>query len=269
MLPMLMTRAGSSGVPAASSSGKNARVKKNGAFRLRSTTLSQAAAGNSSIGAPQVAPALLASMFKAGSRWPISPARRRHSASVDRSAGMAMIFPYRVSSRSAAAQASALRELMYTRAPASSSPRAIISPIPRLPPVTTAVFPDRSNKSMISPMQNRRGASGAAGRKAYATIPSHPDKHRQEFVRRLSRRGIERDHGLDAGRPAQDQLGRPLRGMAAGDEVLHCLGPASPEQTQVPQRGCEGIRPGVHRAQQDLVLQHHVPHEAGRVRFDE
>ena len=54
----------------------------------------------------------------------------------------------------AAAQASALRELMYTRAPASSRPRAIMSPMPRLPPVTTAVFPDRSNKSMISPIQN-------------------------------------------------------------------------------------------------------------------
>src|SRR6516164_9202553 len=155
MLPMLMTRAGSSGVPAASSSGKNARVMKNGAFRSRSTTLSQAAAGNSSSGAPQVAPALLTSTFKAGSRWPTSPASRRHSASVDRSAGMATICPYWVSSRSAAAQASALRELMYTRAPASSSPRAIISPIPRLPPVTTAVFPDRSNKSMISPMPSQ------------------------------------------------------------------------------------------------------------------
>jgi hypothetical protein len=30
-----------------------------------------------------------------------------------------------------------------------------MSPIPRLPPVTTAVFPDRSNKSMISPMPNQ------------------------------------------------------------------------------------------------------------------
>ena len=56
----------------------------------------------------------------------------------------------------AVAQASALRELMYTRAPASSRPRAIMSPIPRLPPVTTAVFPDRSNKSMISPMPERQ-----------------------------------------------------------------------------------------------------------------
>src|SRR5215472_5795946 len=155
MLPMLMTRAGSSAVPAASSSGKNARVMKNGAFRSRSTTLSQAAAGNSSNGAPQVAPALLTSTCNAGSRWPISAASRRHSASVDRSAGMATIFPYGVSSRSAAAQASALRELMYTRAPASSSPRAIMSPIPRLPPVTTPVFPDRANKSMISPMPSQ------------------------------------------------------------------------------------------------------------------
>jgi hypothetical protein len=44
-----------------------------------------------------------------------------------------------------------------------------MSPIPRLPPVTTAVFPDKSNKSMISPMQNLSRASGSAGPEAYAT----------------------------------------------------------------------------------------------------
>src|SRR5450755_2643030 len=146
MLPTLMTRDGSSCVPPASSSGRNALVRKNGAFRLRSTTLSQAAAGNSARGAPQVAPALLTRMFRACSRSPTSLARRRHSASADRSAGIAVTVPYRESSCAASAHASALRELMYTRAPASSRPRAIMSPIPRVPPVTTAVFPDRSNR---------------------------------------------------------------------------------------------------------------------------
>ncbi len=111
MLPILITRAGSSRVPAASSKGRKARVRKNGAFKLRSTTFSQAAAGNSASGAPQVAPALLTSTCSACSRSATSPARRRHSASVDRSAGIAVTIPYRLSSCSAAAHASALREL--------------------------------------------------------------------------------------------------------------------------------------------------------------
>ena len=42
------------------------------------------------------------------------------------------------------------------------------------------------------------------------------------------------DHGLDACRPAQDQLGRPLRGVAAGDKRLHRMGPAMTEQLQLP-----------------------------------
>src|SRR6266853_2106761 len=167
MLPILMTRAGSSSVPAASSSGRKARVRKNGDFRLRSTTLSQAAAGNPSSVAPQVAPALLTSTFRDFSRSPTCSARARHSCSVDRSAGSAVTVPYWLSSCCAAAQASALRELMYTRAPASSRPRAIMSPIPRLPPVTTAALPDRSNRFMISPLRLGRWDSAQATRYAW------------------------------------------------------------------------------------------------------
>ena len=44
------------------------------------------------------------------------------------------------------------------------------------------------------------------------------------------------DHGLDACRPAQDQLSRPLRGVAASDKRLHSMGPAMTEQLQLPQR---------------------------------
>jgi hypothetical protein len=43
--PTLITRAGSSAVAAASSSGSSTRVRKNGALRLRSSSLSQADAG--------------------------------------------------------------------------------------------------------------------------------------------------------------------------------------------------------------------------------
>jgi hypothetical protein len=31
----------------------------------------------------------------------------------------------------------------------------------------------------------------------------------------------------------------------------------------------EGVRPGVDRSEQDLVLEDHVPHEAGGIRLDE
>jgi diacylglycerol kinase (ATP) len=96
-------------------------------------------------------------------------------------------------------------------------------------------------------------------------VPPRPDADDP----RLSRGGVKRDHGLDALRPAQDQLRRLLRRVAARDERLDCLGPALPEEFQVPQRGCEVVRPGVHRAQHDLVLQHHVPHRASRVRLGE
>src|SRR5215831_14663681 len=200
MLPMLITRAGSSRVAAASSSGKNARVRKNGVFRFRSTTLSQAAAGNSASGAPQVAPALLTSTFRACSRSATSLASRRHSASVDRSAGMAVTGPYWLSSASAAAQPSALRELMYTRAPASSRPRAIMSPIPRVPPVTTAVFPDRSNKSMTAKTTGAV-ASGSCALKWLAFEPPGRDGTAAHREGKVSGRAAQ--HRARAMRPAE------------------------------------------------------------------
>ena len=46
-------------------------------------------------------------------------------------------------------QLSAFRELMYTRAPWARKPAAIISPIPRDPPVTSTVFPATENKFFI------------------------------------------------------------------------------------------------------------------------
>src|SRR5690348_10791206 len=82
---------------------------------------------------------------------------------------MAWTGPCSASSSAASAQASALRELMYTRAPACSRPRAIMSPMPRLPPVTTAVFPDRSNRSMAAPARNLSGGRPRRWPEAYAS----------------------------------------------------------------------------------------------------
>src|SRR5579864_1939406 len=62
------------------------------------------------------------------------------------SAGMATHSPTSASSAAARAKSSALREDTTTFAPPSSRARAIISPIPREPPVTNAVFPSMSNR---------------------------------------------------------------------------------------------------------------------------
>ena len=45
---------------------------------------------------------------------------------------------------------SALRDEMYTLAPASTKPRAIIRPMPRDPPVTTAVLPSMEKSSLVT-----------------------------------------------------------------------------------------------------------------------
>ncbi len=56
MLPMLMIRAGSSAAPAVRSAGSSACTSQNGAFRLRSRTVSQAASGNVANGSSTVRP---------------------------------------------------------------------------------------------------------------------------------------------------------------------------------------------------------------------
>src|SRR5262245_47445618 len=61
-------------------------------------------------------------------------------------------------SRSAAAATpSSLREATATFAPAAPQPRAMASPVPRLPPVTRTTFPSRSMGAfMAAPIIRRR-----------------------------------------------------------------------------------------------------------------
>ena len=82
--------------------------------------MSQAASGYSSIGAPQLAPALFTSTWSAGSRAESSAASRFTSDSFERSAGSAAQVPTFESSAAASAHASALRDETYTRAPFSA-----------------------------------------------------------------------------------------------------------------------------------------------------
>ena len=76
---------------------------------------------------------------------------------------------------------------------------------------------------------------------------------------------VECDDGLDAGRPAMDQVRCLLGGVTSGDERSDHGRPAPPEGIEISQRGGEGLGPGVDRAQQHLVLEHHVPHQASRI----
>jgi hypothetical protein len=118
--PMLMTRAGSSGVPASSSNGTRNLVRWKTPLTLTARARSHAASSNCSSGAPQVAPALLTRMSRLDSRAATASASRRHSASVDRSAAMASHSPSFDSSAAAWSNTSALRDEMYTFAPAST-----------------------------------------------------------------------------------------------------------------------------------------------------
>src|ERR1700750_177921 len=93
---------------------------------------------------------------------------------------------------------------MYTRAPASSNPRAIMSPIPRLPPVTTAVFPDRSNKSMISPIQNPGRSQRQAGSVCHHTQRAAA---RRGFLPGQQGQGLGQEILTEAERLAREEWG--------------------------------------------------------------
>ena len=87
-----------------------------------------------------------------------------------------MHVPAPASSAATRSQTSALREEMYTRAPASTNPRAIIRPMPREPPVTSAVLPATENRSCIGvSFSGAKDSRGAAGKgRAVARVAGRP-----------------------------------------------------------------------------------------------
>ena len=145
---MLMTFAGRC-CAARRSISCSACVRKNGAFRFRSTALSQPASGNSSNAAAQAAPALFTRISSWLSRSASAAARHWAPARVGTSAGSAKHEPVAASSSAVCSQAAALRDEIYTRAPCARKPAAIMRPIPRELPVTSAVRPARENRSFI------------------------------------------------------------------------------------------------------------------------
>src|SRR6185436_8481783 len=109
---MWITLAGRAGDAAAFSGSCSARVRKNGDFRFKSTTLSQPCSGKSSNGAPHAAPALLTRMSSWGSRALSAAARPSAPATLETSAGSEVHDPSADSSAAAWSHASALRDEM-------------------------------------------------------------------------------------------------------------------------------------------------------------
>src|SRR5277367_5599053 len=107
--PTLITREGSSGLAAFSSSGRSSRVRKKTDLTLVSITLSQPASEYSAIGAPHAAPALFTRTFRLVSRAHISAASAAHPAALDTSPGI----EWHPSSFAAASQAAFLRADKY------------------------------------------------------------------------------------------------------------------------------------------------------------
>ena len=142
MLAMLITLDGRSCVAFARRAACSAWVRKNGVFTFRSITLSQPLSGKVSNDSPQAAPALLTSMSSVVSCSRYCAAMARAPSAPEQSPTNAMQVP-KAESRSAVAwHAAALRAVTYTfAAPARRNPSAIISPMPRDPPVTNATRP--------------------------------------------------------------------------------------------------------------------------------
>ena len=117
--------------------------------RLVSMIRSQSASVTSSADLRTITAALLTRI----SIFPKSPITRETSAATDdislTSVGTATAFSPSFCRDSAACCPSAARRLaMTTAAPAAASPRAMARPIPWLPPVTMATFPERSKSSI-------------------------------------------------------------------------------------------------------------------------
>src|SRR5664280_455670 len=145
--PMLITRDGWSAVAPASSSGRKNLVVWKTPWTLRLRTRSHDAVSCSARGAPQVAPALLTSTSTRPWWAETASANWRAPSSEDRSAAKPEHAPKSDSSATVACTAWAFRDATITVAPAATKPAAIMCPMPRVPPVTTTVFPATEKRS--------------------------------------------------------------------------------------------------------------------------
>ena len=98
----------------------NARLRQENENLARRLGEASARGAPSAEAAPQVAPALLTRISSCDSRAPNSSTTRSISLIFDRSAGSETQCPSVESSAAVASQTSALRDVMYTRAPCST-----------------------------------------------------------------------------------------------------------------------------------------------------
>src|SRR5579864_3906121 len=117
--------------------------------------------------------------------------------------------PASLISRATDSQSSSLRLDTITWAPCSASSLAISSPIPRLAPVTRAIFPFRSNKSVVTITSNIYvPVSCLCSDQVNAHLrkhPSHLPHLSRLFIRRVTAQGPLLHALCDSGEPEETE----------------------------------------------------------------
>jgi hypothetical protein len=141
--------------------GSASCTRNTGPLRFTANDFSNASGVKAPSGCVSALAALLTTMSRRPKRVTVASTSARTGASSPRCVGTPIASPPRDSSCAAvSAHASGLRLATATRAPAATSPSATARPMPRVPPVTIATRPERSN--------SRRTASASIG---YSSVP--------------------------------------------------------------------------------------------------
>jgi hypothetical protein len=139
--------------PRAAICGPNRCPSRNGAVRLTATIRSQCSSDSEASGGRRLTPAQLTRMSGSPNAAVAADAALRTSARSDRSAlTHAAEHPASHNEVAVADRRVGSRATSTTLAPASARADAIASPIPELPPVTTATRPSSENNSVRKPV---------------------------------------------------------------------------------------------------------------------
>src|SRR5271169_2056772 len=133
--------------------GMTARATKNGPSRLAAISARQSSVAKVSSGPRWLTAALLTRISRGASRSSAAIAAATAAAWVTSNAATATEWPSRASVAAAASSLARWRPLMTTWAPAWARPRAMASPRPDPPPVTSAWRPVRSNAGTAATME--------------------------------------------------------------------------------------------------------------------
>ena len=182
--------------PRAAIAGPNRCPSRNGAVRFTATIRSQCSSDREPSGGRRFTPAQLTRMSGSPNAAAAADAPRRTSARSERSAlTQAAAQPASRSDLQVAESLVGSRATITTCAPASASAEAIASPIPELPPVTTATRPSSENNSFRNPVMPH----------SYHTSAPRAIRRTQKFPNV----GIARPGPRRGGGPAPSRLVRP------------------------------------------------------------